>query len=146
MLHDLVKITTKSKKRLGRGAGSGKGSHTVGRGQKGHTSRQGKPIPLWFEGGQLPFVRRFPFLRGKLRFNSLDTHSMSLDVSVVDKLAGQDITPETLAAAKLIPSTHLTIKLVGKRTLEHPVKEVRGILVTSGARTTIEQAGGTIAQ
>jgi ribosomal protein L15 len=68
-LHQLPKTTTRAQKRLGRGYGSGKGGHTSSRGQKGDLARGS--VPAWFEGGQLPQIRRFPFQRGKLRFKSL---------------------------------------------------------------------------
>lgn len=63
-LHQLPKIKSKSKKRLGRGAGSGRGK-TSGRGQKGQAAR-GK-VKLLFEGGQLSLIKRLPLLRGKGR-------------------------------------------------------------------------------
>jgi large subunit ribosomal protein L15 len=75
-LTNLKKIVMGTKKRIGRGGGSGKGMHTVGRGQKGQKTR-GK-IPAWFEGGQLPLIRRTPFLKGKNRSNLLVRNQFSL--------------------------------------------------------------------
>lgn len=63
-IHSLPKIVKRSKKRLGRGHGSGK-VKTSGRGTKGQKAR-GK-LPLGFEGGQTPLVKRLPYLRGKGR-------------------------------------------------------------------------------
>ena len=60
LLQKLAKTVTKSNKRVGRGYGSGKGGHTASRGQKGQKSRVGSKIPLWFEGGQLPGVKKYP--------------------------------------------------------------------------------------
>ncbi|NIT03832.1 hypothetical protein GTO10_02770 [Candidatus Saccharibacteria bacterium] len=57
-LHKLSKIVKKAKKRVGRGYGSGRGGHTVGRGSKGQKAR-GSVKPT-FEGGQLPLVKRLP--------------------------------------------------------------------------------------
>jgi large subunit ribosomal protein L15 len=65
ILSSLTKITTRSKKRLGRGYGSGKGGHTSSRGQKGQKSRVGSKVPLWFEGGALPLSKRIPMWRVK---------------------------------------------------------------------------------
>lgn len=67
-LHNLPKIKTKEAKRVGRGIGSGKGGHTVGRGQKGQRTR-GK-INLLFEGTKVKksLIQRLPMLRGKGRF------------------------------------------------------------------------------
>ena len=61
-LNNLVKITNKKKRRIGQGHGSGR-VKTAGRGTKGQNAR-GK-IPLNFEGGALPLIKRLPFRRGK---------------------------------------------------------------------------------
>lgn len=67
-LDNLPRIKTKAKKRVGRGYGSGKGGHTVGRGQKGQKTR-GKVGPL-FEGTKMKksLIQRLPMLRGKGKF------------------------------------------------------------------------------
>src|SRR3989338_8654985 len=69
-LEKLTKTTSGSKKRLGRGYGSGKGGHTSSRGQKGQKSR-GK-LPVYFEGSKMrkTIIRRLPMLRGKLKFSA----------------------------------------------------------------------------
>lgn len=69
LLNQLPPVKSKPKRRLGRGYGSQKGGHTSSRGQKGQKSRN--KLPIWFEGGQLPLIRRTPFIKGKSRFNSL---------------------------------------------------------------------------
>ena len=144
MLHTLPKLISNSKKRLGRGIGSGVGGHTVGKGNKGHNARQGKPTPLWFEGGQLPLIRRLPFLRGKLRFGSLNAPVQEVAVDSLAKLNGQDVTIETLLAAKLIKTAHLPAKIIGSGKDLKKVGEVRGIRVTAGAKKAIEAAGGSV--
>ncbi len=140
MLHTLPKITETHKKRLGRGIGSGVGGHTVGRGSKGHNSRQGKPTPLWFEGGQLPLIKRLPYLRGKFRFKSLNLDAQEVQMSKLSKLAGQDVTPETLLAAGLIHTTHAPIKIIGTAELKS-VGTIRGVAMTASARSAAEKAG-----
>ncbi len=72
MDNKLPKVKTKSKKRLGRGYGSGKGGHTAGRGQKGQKSRSG--IHILFEGVKVKksFIKRLPLKRGKGKFKSKD--------------------------------------------------------------------------
>lgn len=65
LLSSLPKITTKKKKRLGRGLGSGKGAKS-GRGTTRHQKAR-ESIPLYFEGGQGRIIKRFPLLRGKGR-------------------------------------------------------------------------------
>ena len=68
----LPKVKTKSKKRVGRGYGSGKGGHTAGRGQKGQKSRSG--LHILFEGVKVKksFIKRLPLKRGKGKFKSKD--------------------------------------------------------------------------
>lgn len=144
MLHSLPKITTNKQKRLGRGFGSGVGGHTVGRGTKGHRARQGKATPLWFEGGQLPLVRRLPFLRGKSRFQSLNAEAQEVQVTQLAVMKGKDVTPETLFAAKLIRKAQAPVKIIGTGKVE-AIGEVRGVSLTASARKAIEAAGGKIA-
>lgn len=70
----LPKIVAKSKKRVGRGMGSGKGSHTSGRGQKGQKSRG--TIGVLFEGMKMrkSFLKRLPLVRGKGKFHAKKTN------------------------------------------------------------------------
>ncbi len=143
MLHGLPKITTHKHKRLGRGFGSGVGGHTVGRGTKGHRARTGKSVPLWFEGGQLPLVRRLPFWRGKFRFKSLTSAPQEVRIEKLALLSGEDVTPETLFVAKLIKNAHHPVKIVGTGKLT-AIGNVRGVQMTSGARASLEAAGGKI--
>jgi large subunit ribosomal protein L15 len=146
MLHTLPKITTRKNKRLGRGFGSGVGGHTVGRGTKGHNARQGKTTPLWFEGGQLPLIKRLPYWRGKFSFKSLQDAVVLVKVSSLTRLTGQDVTPETLAAAGLIRDTRSQVKIVGDGKAAPNVAEVRGVKLTQSAKTSLEKAGAHIAE
>lgn len=143
MLHTLPKLTTNKQKRLGRGFGSGVGGHTVGRGTKGHGARTGKSTPLWFEGGQLPLIRRLPFWRGKFRFKSLASAVQEVQTAKLSLLAGKDVTPETLLAAGLIKNAHHKVKLIGTAKLAN-VGSVRGVSMTAAAKTAIETAGGKV--
>jgi large subunit ribosomal protein L15 len=94
-LHSLPPIITRKAKRLGRGYGSGKGGHTATRGQKGQKSRTS--IKWWFEGGQLPFVRRFPFWRGKRRFQSLKPPVQLIKLEQLNAFkANTKVTPEKI--------------------------------------------------
>ncbi len=74
----LPKVVAKSKKRVGRGMGSGKGSHTSGRGQKGQKSRS--DLHILFEGLKMKksFLKRLPLTRGKGKFHSRITHRKKL--------------------------------------------------------------------
>ena len=118
-LHSLPPIITRKAKRLGRGYGSGKGGHTVGRGQKGQKSRTS--IKWWFEGGQLPFVRRFPFWRGKRRFQSLKPSARLVKLEQLNAFkANTKVTPEkinqTLFQSRFGPQTVYKILKQGKLT------------------------------
>lgn len=129
-----------SRKRVGRGIGSGVGK-TCGRGHKGQKSRSGGGAKPGFEGGQMPLHRRLP----KFGFVSrtAKTHvALTLwdlarvkDVDVIDLgvLKAQDIIGEQVQSAKVI--------LSGK--LDQAVK-LRGIAATAGAKKAIEAAGGEI--
>lgn len=79
MLNTLTAIVTKSKKRAGRGLGSGKGGHTVGRGQKGQKTR-GKISPL-FEGTKVKksLLKRLPLLRGKGKLKPKKSRRMKIE-------------------------------------------------------------------
>jgi large subunit ribosomal protein L15 len=76
--NNLKKIVTRRKKRLGRGLGSGKGFHTVGKGQKGQTSRGGYHAKRGFEGGAVPLAKRLPVLRG---FKSRKPKALGISIS-----------------------------------------------------------------
>src|SRR4030067_2079350 len=119
-LHQLPKSTSPSHKRRGQGYGSGKGGHTSGRGQKGQLSRS--RLPLWFEGGQLPQIRRFPFIRGKSRFDRLRPRPIILNLTDLNRFpSGTVVTPKTLLAARLVSQTELAshpIKILGQGTLK----------------------------
>lgn len=144
-LHELPSpIKGKSTKRVGRGVGSGKGGHTVGRGTKGQRSRVGSSIPLWFEGGQLPLNKKLPYLRGKLRFSSLKYATTLLTLSRLNDLKLSDITVDALVQAGVIAHAERPVKIVATGKIEVPVR-VQGIRVSAAAKQAIEQAGGTVA-
>ena len=143
MLHTLIKLKTPSKKRLGRGVGSGKGGHYSTRGGKGHTARQGGDQALWFEGGQLPLIKRLPYLRGKGHFQNVGRRPQIVSLAKLAKISG-DVTPETLELAGLIKNAHHPVKSVGTAQVQN-LKEVRGVALTAGAKKALEAAGVTIA-
>lgn len=143
MLHNLPKMTSRAKKRLGRGYGSGKGGHTVGRGTKGQRSRVGQSIPLWFEGGQLPLVKRLPYLRGKFRNKSLKERTVLLNLAKVEKLGLKKIDRKILVEKGILKKETDPVKIIGTAVLTENVS-VEGIPVSSGARRLIEKAGGKV--
>jgi len=97
MINELVKITRKSNKRVGRGYGSGKGGHTVGRGQKGQKSRS--TISPLFEGTKIKksFIQRLPFQRGKGRNTLRNGKPVLVTLTQLNKLkAGSVVNLELL--------------------------------------------------
>lgn len=144
-LNNLTTTNTRSKKRLGRGYGSGKGGHTSSRGQKGQRSRSS--IPVWFEGGQLPLIRRTPFLKGKSRFDptSLKPMVVSLDQLEKNFKAGDVIDAE--AIVKVLKYDAADVKLHNLKVLGNG-KLTKAITVkftaSAGAKKAIEAAGGSV--
>lgn len=143
-LNQLISISQKPSKRIGRGYGSGKGGHTSSRGTKGQLSRRGGKVPLWFEGGQLPLIKRLPMLRGKGRLQSLSNVAV-IKVGQLNNVNTEVITVDSLKLVKLISSKAKKIKIIAGGRLSHSV-EIRGIQVTDGARIVIERAGGRVVE
>ena len=142
-LHDLDKLTAKSKKRVGLGHGSGRGK-TAGRGQKGQKARN--KVPLYFEGGALPLTKRLPFLRGKGRNKSLKQNAVILNVDALNVFAkGAIVDQESLAKHKLI--TLDAVKYRGVKILgdgELTVALTVTLPVSKGAAEKISKAGGKV--
>jgi large subunit ribosomal protein L15 len=143
-LNQLPKTTERPKKRRGQGYGSGKGGHTSGRGQKGQRSRGS--IPMWFEGGQLPQIRRFPFVRGKRRFESLTSEVIVINLAALNKFPKDSIiSPKTLSEAGLVSNNDLKCKRLkilghGKLTVALTVT----VNTSKAAAEKIVAAGGQI--
>ena len=128
----------KSRMRVGRGIGSGKGK-TAARGQKGQKSREGVAIK-GFEGGQMPLQRRLP----KVGFNSrMAKYSAELRLHELAIPTADVIDMEVLKAANLVPAFVTKVKVIKSGELDKAVK-LKGIAVTKGAREAIEKAGGSI--
>src|SRR5574342_68111 len=104
-LHDLVpKVgSKKNRKRVGRGISAGQGK-TAGRGTKGQGARSGEGGRIYRQGGNLPFYRRLPFIRGegftpphRVQFNEVNLDQLAKAFS-----ADADVTPEALGTAHLL--------------------------------------------
>ncbi len=142
ILSKLPAVHKRVSKRLGRGYGSGVGGHTSTRGTKGNKARTGGKIPLWFEGGQLPLIRRLPWWRGKGRFKSLhQIQEVQLQAVVTKKLS--TVTPAVLQKAGLTRASYGTPRLVGAIELASPIK-VEGVEVTKTVQQAIIKAGGSV--
>src|SRR5512139_1487017 len=92
----------KLRKRVGRGSAAGQGK-SAGRGTKGQAARSGGVKGAYFEGGQLPLVRRLPFRRGFT--NIFKVHYVPVNLSRLQEFgADAEVSPDTLAAAGIIKS------------------------------------------
>jgi large subunit ribosomal protein L15 len=143
-LHDLrpAKGSKKGKKRVGRGDSSGHGK-TAGRGTKGQNSRSGGGVPPYFEGGQLPLVRRLPRMRGFVNIFKTQFATVNLDRLNERFEAGAEVTPATLTEVGLIKSPSLFVKVLGRGELEKPLTiKAHGFSTTAKAK--IEAVGGSI--
>ena len=131
----------RSRKRVGRGPGSGRGK-TCGRGHKGQKSRSGSSIPAWFEGGQMPLVRRLP-KRGPRRTGHKRTEYDIINVETLNLFADTAVvTPESLREAGLIKRKNALIKILGDGELEKQLK-VQAHRFSKSAIEKIESKGGT---
>jgi len=142
-LHQLTTITTKGKRRLGQGHGSGR-VKTAGRGTKGQKARY--DIPLDFEGGALPLIKRLPFLRGKDRNHSIHPETVAINVSSLNGLpAKTEITLENLVKLHVIDKSEAFkrgVKILGNGDLN--VALLVKVPVSKSAEQKIIKAGGSI--
>src|SRR5215468_11100095 len=101
-LHDLHPDpgAHKKRRRIGRGVSAGQGKF-AGRGRKGQHARPGGTKAPYFEGGQLPLVRRLPFKRGFTNVFRIEYQEVSIHNLAKNFKAGAEVTPESLVAAHL---------------------------------------------
>jgi large subunit ribosomal protein L15 len=131
--------STKQKKRLGRGPGSGHGK-TAGRGHKGFKSRSGSGVKPGFEGGQMPLQRRLP----KRGFTNIFKKQFALvSLSQLNALESEEvITVDTLVAAGMVKKG-MSVKVLANGEVTHALK-VNVDKVSKAAQSLIEAAGGTV--
>lgn len=130
---------TYSRRRVGRGIGSGLGK-TAGRGHKGQKSRAGGFHKVGFEGGQMPLQRRLP----KRGFVSPTTgNTAEVQLSALNKLPVDVIDIMVLKQAGIVSRTVLAAKIILTGKISRAIK-LQGILVTKGAKAAIETAGGSV--
>ena len=131
--------STHSKKRVGRGCGSGLGK-TCGRGHKGQKSRSGKKLRAGFEGGQMPIHRRIP----KRGFRSRTAHTwLRLPTSALANLEAGEVSLSKLQESGLAATRHQHVKFYLSGEVKDKYQLV-GISVTAGAQKAIEAAGGKL--
>ena len=145
MANELPKIVSKKKKRVGRGYGSGKGGHTVGRGQKGQKSRT--KVGILFEGVKMKksFYKRLPLRRGKGKFKA-KPKPLIVKLSLLNLLpANSKVNIETLIKHGIVDARQAKafgVKILGdgdvgkKLTIELPISK--------SAAKKIEKAGGKV--
>ena len=133
----------KPRKRRGHGISAGQGK-TAGRGTKGQGSRSGGSVRLYHQGGNLPFYRRLPFMRGE-GFTPPD--QVEYNVVNLEQLenfaANSEITPELLAEASIARKPNNPIVILGRGNVHVPLK-VRIQRISKSAQAKIEAAGGSV--
>ena len=128
-----------SRKRVGRGSGSGFGKPST-RGQKGQLARSGGGTRLGFEGGQTPLFRRIP-KRGFTNINRKEYAIVNLDdLNIFEN--GSEVTPKELFEAGLIKKEKAVVKILGNGSLERKLT-VKAAKFSASAKKAIESAGGT---
>ena len=128
---------TETKKRVGRGVGSGLGK-TSGRGHKGQKARSGGGVRRGFEGGQTPLYRRLP-KRGFTNIHALEYTEVTL--TMLSKSKSEDVTAESLIADGIIRKANAGIVILGTGKLEKKVN-VKAARFTKSAKEAIEALGG----
>ena len=130
-----------SRKRIGRGMGSGMGKAS-GRGHKGQKSRSGGFTKIGFEGGQMPLQRRLP----KVGFSSrISIVTSQVTLGQLDKLSEKDINIDVLKKHNLVTKNILRVKVMLSGEINRSINLV-GIKATKGAKAAIEAAKGTVSE
>ena len=138
-LNTLNSKISKSKKRLGRGIGSGKGK-TSGRGHKGAGQRSGNKRRAWFEGGQMPLARRLP-RRGFTNIFKEEIQIVNIsDLNRIEK--NSEIDPVVLQENGMIRSSLKPVKILGEGDIDKKLN-VTASAFSASAKNKIEKAGGT---
>lgn len=141
-LHELkpAEGSRHTRKRLGRGIGSGQGK-TAGKGHKGQNARSGGGVRLGFEGGQTPLFRRLP-KRGFTNIHRKEYAEVNLET--LNRFNGDlEITPELLIEARIVKNAKAGIKILGKGTLDKKLS-VKANKFSASAKAAIEAAGGKV--
>jgi large subunit ribosomal protein L15 len=129
------------KKRVGCGDGSGHGTFST-RGCKGQKSRAGRDLRPGFEGGQLPIIKRLPWLRGFTNVAKIQYSVVNVgDLRLFD--AGSEVSPESMLGKGLVKSIKFPVKILGNGELERSLT-VKANKFSATAKTKIEAAGGKV--
>jgi len=145
-LNELPKITTKKKKIIGRGPGSGKGGHTVGRGHKGQKARE--KIPLTFTGTKIKksLLKRLPLRRGKGKLKSLKPKPIIVNLKYLNLFKeGETVNLDSLIKKGIVKESEAKkfgVKILGEGEIKIPLKVA--LPCSKKAAQKIEKAGGEI--
>src|SRR5437763_14596402 len=132
--------STRKRVRIGRGHGSGK-VKTGGKGTKGQNARAGGGVPPYFEGGQLPLIRKLPYRRGFL--NPFRQEYREVNVrALADFPAGSTVGPDEFEIAGVLRGKSGRVKVLGHGEISVKLT-VRAHKFSASARQKIESAGGT---
>ena len=130
--------STKTRKRVGRGHGSGLGK-SAGRGDKGAGQRSGFKRRAWFEGGQMPLARRLPMRGFK---NIFKKEFQIVNIDTIDALGLKEVTVQTLMDNGLIRSALKPVKILGNGDVKSKIN-LTATVFSKSAKEKIEKAGGT---
>lgn len=130
-----------ARKRIGRGNASGHGT-TAGKGTKGQKARAGGGVRPGFEGGQLPIIKRLPHIRGFT--NIFKVYYAPVNVEQLNRFdVGEEVTPEKLARAGLIPGMSVPVKVLGNGDLSKKLV-VKAAKFSASAKAKVEAVGGRV--
>lgn len=145
-LHELAPNpgSKRGRKRVGRGISAGQGK-TAGRGTKGQGSRSGEGGRVYRQGGNLPFYRRLPFMRGEgfTPPNRVEFNEVNIDQLAAVFKSETEVTPESLAGAHLLRQPSRPVKVLGRGEIKVALR-VRVHRISASARAKIEAAGGSV--
>ena len=131
----------RSRKRVGRGDGSGHGTNS-GRGSKGQKSRSGYKMRPGFEGRQLPLIKRLPQKRGFV--NIFRKEYSVVNVGKLDIFdPGSEVTPESLVKVGLVKSLRQPVKILAEGDIGHSLV-IKANKFSAAAKAKIEAAGGEV--
>ncbi len=133
----------KNKTRKGRGIAAGQGK-TAGRGTKGQRARAGRGIKPYFEGGQLPLVRRLPHVRGFHNIFREEFDVVNLDVLNENFDANTQVTPEMMAEHGLVKKAK-RVKVLGRGEIAKAL-QVTAHAFSDSAKEKIAAAGGSVTE
>lgn len=133
--------STKRRKVVGRGVGSGHGTFS-GRGAKGQKARSGSSIPIGFEGGRMPLHRQLPKRRGFTSRNDKDT-VLNLDDLEKNFKTGETVNSKILFNKGLIKSAQETVKVLSTGELKKALVFEK-IKLSAVALEKVQKAGGKV--